>query len=208
MLVNVPVRFHDYPLAPSWGKSGLLGRYDGKIIEAALATGYQVIIRPHPQSFTSEKEMIDRLMAAYPESGQLEWNRDNDNFEVLRKSDIMISDFSGVIFDFCLVFGKPVICADTSFDKSPYDAWWLEDETWTFDTLPKIGRQLTEDRLDSLKQLIDDTLNSVGVQDAIEQARKETWAHPGESASRIEDYMIEKHSELTGMSEKAEGPVS
>ena len=184
-------------LAPSWGKSGLFGRYGEKIIDAALATGYHVILRPHPQSFTAEKEMIDKLMAEYPENEQLEWNRDNDNFDVLRRSDIMISDYSGVIFDFCLVFGKPVICADTSFDSSPYDAWWLEEKTWTFETLPKISRQLTEDRLDSLKELVDDTLGSASVQEAIEQARKETWLYPGEAAVRIVDYMISKRSELT-----------
>ena len=188
-------------LAPSWGKSSLFGRYGEKIIGAALATGYHVIVRPHPQSYTSEKEMLDRLMAAYPESEQLEWNRDNDNFEVLRRSDIMVSDFSGVIFDFCLVFGKPVIYADTSFDKSPYDAWWLEDELWTFETLPKIGRQLTEDKLDSLKELVDGMLDSSGVQAAIEQARKETWIYPGESAVRIADYMIAKRRELAAAEE-------
>lgn len=189
-------------LAPSWGKSSLFGRFEGKIIEAALATGYHVIVRPHPQSFTAEKELMDRLMAAYPESDRLEWNRDNDNFEVLRRSDIMVSDFSGVIFDFSLVFGKPVIYADTSFDRSPYDAWWLEDELWTFETLPKIGRQLTGDRLDSLKQLVDDMLGSTVVMEAIEQARKETWVHPGEAASRIADYMIGKRRELAAAAEQ------
>ena len=39
-------------------------------------------------------------MDQFPDSDQIEWNRDADNFEVLRKSDIMISDYSGVIFDF------------------------------------------------------------------------------------------------------------
>ena len=28
--------------------------------------------------------MIDKLMAAYPGTEDLEWNRDNDNFDVLR----------------------------------------------------------------------------------------------------------------------------
>ncbi len=184
-------------LAPSWGKSSLFGRFEGKIIDAALSTGYHVIVRPHPQSFTAEKEMMDRLMAAYPESEQLEWNRDNDNFDVLRRSDIMLSDYSGVIFDFSLVFGKPVIYTDTSFDSSPYDAWWLEEKTWTFEALPKIGRQLTEDRLGSLKELVDEMLASADVQDAIAQARKETWVHPGEAAVRIADYLINKHLEIS-----------
>ena len=112
---------------PSWGKSAILQKYGGKIIDELLATGYHVIIRPHPQSFKSETELMEESSCAhYPESDRLEWNRDTDNFEVLRRSDIMISDFSGVIFDFALVYDKPVIYADTEFDKSPYDAWWLD----------------------------------------------------------------------------------
>ena len=79
-------------LAPSWGPSSILSRYGADFIDELLKTGYQIIIRPHPQSFTSEKEMLDKLMAKYPDSQQLQWNSDNDNFEVLRRSDIMISD--------------------------------------------------------------------------------------------------------------------
>lgn len=189
-------------LAPSWGKSSLLNRYGERIIEAALKTGYHVIVRPHPQSFISEKELIDRLMKAFPESDHLEWNRDNDNYEVLRHSDLMISDFSGVIFDFSLVFQKPVIYADTSFDKSPYDAWWLDEDLWVFKTLPKIGRQLTADSLGTLKEMIDEMLNNPLYLDAIAQARDEAWVHRGQSASLIVDYMIKKELELTNADER------
>ena len=188
-------------MAPSWGKSAILGRYGARAIEALLKTGYHVIIRPHPQSFTSEKEMIEGLMRDYPQSEQLEWNRDNDNFEVLRRSDLLISDFSGVIFDFSLVFGRPVIYADTSFDKSPYDACWLDEELWTFRTLPKIGRQLKEEDLDSLRDIIDEMLGDVRFPEALEAAREETWAHIGSSAERIADYLIEKQKQLQEPSE-------
>ena len=189
-------------LAPSWGESSLLSRYGEKIIEAALSTGYYVIVRPHPQSFTAEKDLIDRLTKAFPESDRLEWNRDNDNYDVLRRSDIMISDFSGVIFDFSLVFQKPVIYADTSFDKSPYDAWWLDEELWTFQTLPKIGKQLKETDLGTLKGLIDEMLGSSSYSDAIDLARDEAWVHRGQSASRIVDYLQEKERKLTEAKEE------
>lgn len=182
-------------LAPSWGPSGILSRYGSKMIDALIATGYEVIIRPHPQSFVSEKPLMDELMNAYPD---LEWNRDNDNFEVLNRSDIMISDFSGVIFDFSLVFDKPVIYADVSFDKGIYDAWWLEDEMWTFEVLPKIGSKLESDDLDNMKQLIDGCLNNKELQKSRREVKKECWANPGKSASLIADYLIEKHQEITG----------
>jgi len=176
-------------LAPSWGKSGILSRYGEEAIDALLATGYQLIIRPHPQSFVSEKDMLDRLMAKYP---QVEWNRDNDNFEVLRRSDILISDFSGVIFDFALVFDKPVIYADTSFDDSPYDSHWLEEAPWTFSVLPRIGHQLTAGDLAHVKDLIDECLEDERFILAREEARNETWVCRGNGASAIADWLIEK----------------
>ncbi len=193
-------------LAPSWGQSAILSRYGARIIEALLKTGYHVIVRPHPQSFTSEKEMLDALMQQFPESAQLEWNRDNDNFEVLRRSDIMISDFSGVIFDFALVFDKPIIYADTSFDKSPYDACWLEQELWTFSTLPKIGEQLSEEKLDTLKDVIDRCLTERKRQDARDTARAETWQYPGEAAKRTVDYLEEKLNALRAKEAEANVP--
>ena len=188
-------------LAPSWGDSAILSRYGGSILEALLKTGYQVIVRPHPQSFTAEKELLEKLMREYPDSEQLSWNRDNDNFEVLRRSDILISDFSGVIFDFSLVFDKPVIYADTSFDKAPYDACWLEEEPWTFRILPKIGQQLSEDKLGDIKAVIDACLNEPEYAEGREMARAETWAWPSEAAVRTVDYLLEKQRQLTAASE-------
>ena len=183
-------------LAPSWGKSSILSRYGETIIDALLDTGYKLIIRPHPQSFISEKEMVEKLIREYPDSEQLECNRDSNNFDVLCRSDILISDFSGIIFDFALAFQKPVIYADTSFDKSPYDAAWLKEEMWTFTALPRIGRQLFPDSFHNIKALIDDMLADPEHDKAIETVRQETWAHIGESASLVVDYMINKSREL------------
>lgn len=112
-------------LAPTWGPSSIFQKYGGKIIDELVKTGYHIIIRPHPQSFSAEKALMDKLMREYPPSEQVEWNRDNDNFDVLRRADIMISDFSGVVFDFSLVHNKPVIYADTEFDKGPTHGGWI-----------------------------------------------------------------------------------
>lgn len=183
-------------LAPSWGSSSIFGRYGGKVIEALLKTGYHIIVRPHPQSFTSEKKLMEDLMNEYPPGDQLEWNRDNDNFDVLRRSDLLISDFSGVIFEYALVFQKPVIYADTSYDKSPYDACWLDEELWTFTTLPRIGRQLSSADLEDMKKTIDTVLNEKTYRDALAKVRDETWALRGKAARRITDYLIEKRKQL------------
>ena len=193
-------------VAPSWGPSSIFNRYGGKIIEALLATEYNIIIRPHPQSFTSEKELIDTLMNQYPQSDRVEWDTNSDNFMSLNKADIMISDFSGVIFEFALVFGKPVIYADVSFDKAPYDAWWLDDELWTYKILPQLGTHLTAENLENIGTVIQECMSSEKLEEGRAQAIRETWGNPGHSISAIADYLIEvKHrtEDNAGNSDKA-----
>ena len=184
-------------LAPSWGQSAILQVYGSRIIDVLLATGYHVIIRPHPQSFKSEAELMEKLMAQYPESEQLEWNRDTDNFEVLRRSDILISDFSGVIFEFCLIYDKPVIYTDPRFDLSLYDAWWLDQPLWTTSALPRLGAELTEDTMKDLKSLIDTCLTDPRYAEGRRQVQEETWVYPGEGAKRTADFLIRKYEALT-----------
>ncbi len=183
-------------LAPSWGPSAIFSVFGGKIIEELLKTGYKIIVRPHPQSFMAEKELMDELMTKFPASEKLKWNRDNDNFEVLRKSDILISDFSGVIFDFSLVYGKPVIYTDPNFDLGPYDAWWLEDEIWTKSALRRIGKQLDNTNIKDIKNLIDDCLENKDMVASLQEVKNETWEHFGEGTRRTVDFLLKKYDDI------------
>lgn len=183
-------------LAPSWGPSGIFSRFGKKIIENLVATGYRIILRPHPQSLTTEKELIDSLRAEFPDGEKLEWNFDNDNFEVLRRSDILISDFSGVVFDFALAFDRPVIYADVSFDKGVYDAWWLEEELWTYEILPKIGVALTEENIGNIGAVIEDALRAPALKEGRDLARQQAWVNPGGSVAAIADYLVRSREQL------------
>ena len=193
---EVPSHDRTVLMAPSWGNSGLLSKYGERLIDALISTGYKITIRPHPQSYTSEKDMLDKLMAKYSDPSKVEWNRDNDNFEVLRQSDILISDFSGVIFDFSLVFDKPVIYTQASFDKRPYDAAWIDEEMWTFKVLPDFGLELNEDNVDNIKDLIDRCIEDPSFQQGRDKARSETWVHMGEGTKRSVDFIMEKYNEV------------
>ena len=136
--------------------------------------------------------MINDLIRRYNADERLEWNRDSDNFDVLNRADVLISDFSGVIFDFCLVFDKPVVYTEVQYDKSPYDAYWLKEELWTFDVLPKLGVQLDEDSIADIRNVIDDCLNNDKYKAARNKAREEKWMYEGEGAVRSVDFLVEK----------------
>ncbi len=187
-------------LAPSWGVNGILKLYGAPFIEKLVKTGYKIIIRPHPQCFTSEKEMIDDLMHRFPENDKLKWNRDPDNFNVLNESDILISDFSGVIYDFLLVFNKPIIFTAPSFDRAEYDCYWDDDELWSIATLSKVGRELSAENFDNIAELIKECLEGNEAErfaEGREQARSETWYDVGNGAKNITDYLLAKHKEIS-----------
>jgi len=184
-------------IAPSWGKSAIFAKFGGRVIEELLKTDYNIIIRPHPQSVISEKKLLDKLSADYPDSERISWNYDANNYEVLKKSDIMISDFSGVIFEFALIYDKPVIYTNTEFDKSPYDAWWLDDELWTFKALPMLGAELSEDTMKQLPSIIEDCLENTKYAENRRILRSETWANFGHGAESTVDYLVGKYAELT-----------
>ena len=183
-------------LAPSWGTSGILSKYGEKIIKALCETGYHIIVRPHPQSLISEKGVMDGLTKTFADTKNLEWNYDNDNFEVLKKADVMITDFSGIIFDYALVFGKPVIYADTSFDSAPYDAAWIDEPLWRFEVLKDLGEPLKPEDFSNMKERIDELLSKEKFDVARDKVRNEAWQCIGESAKKTVDYMISKHQEL------------
>ena len=192
----VPEHERTVLLAPSWGKSGILSRFGEKLIDALIDTGYKIIIRPHPQSYASEKDMLDRIMSKYKDESRITWNRDNDNFEVLRQSDILISDFSGIIFDFTFVFDKPLIYTDTKYDIRPYDASWIDETPWTFKTLPELGLELNEDNVGNIKELIDRCIEDPSFAKGRDKARAETWVPMGNGAELTVDFIIEKYNEV------------
>ena len=198
---------HDVPmvlLAPTWGQYGLLARYGEELIDSLVKTGYNIVIRPHPQSFTADKDIIDSLMSKFPESDKLHWNRDNDNFEVLADSDIMISDFSAVNFDYAFVFGRPLIYSNTGFSKNLYDAWRFEEDPWNVSTPRKIGVELTKENIPDLKKIIDESIGSTSLDEAREISKNETWCNIGSSAEIIAGYLTDKLAELSKSDEPEE----
>ena len=181
-------------LAPSWGVNSILNKYGPLLIDPLIKTGYKIVVRPHPQSFVSEPELINNLIKQYPE---LEWNKDIDNFDILNRADLLISDFSGVMFDFAFVFDKPFIYTEYDFDDSPYDAHWVDEIPWTFRILPEIGHPLSESEFACIKSIIDDCMYNSKYSIARKKAIEETWINIGGSAEAITDYMIEKQKEIT-----------
>jgi hypothetical protein len=181
-------------VSPSWGPSALLVRYGERLLTPLVDTGYHIIIRPHPQSKKSESSMLESLAEKYGNAANVHWDYDRENIYSLAKADIMISDFSGIIFDYIFLFDKPVIYVKQGMDLRPYDADDLGDAAglWQFKTLHETGVELKEEYFDRIDTVIKNISGSAELQQARRKAKAEAWQYPGEAGRRITDFMIEK----------------
>jgi hypothetical protein len=190
---------HPYTVlvSPSWGPSALLARYGEKLLDPLVESGFKVIVRPHPQSKKSEGPMLDRLMERYKDTASLEWDYERENIYALVKADIMIGDYSGIIFDYIFLCDKPVIYVNYEMDLRPYDAHFLTGELWQFKTCREIGVEIREEDFASIKDVITRVSDNAQLQERRRKAKDEAWQRRGEAGKCIADFMIETAEKLT-----------
>lgn len=181
-------------LAPSWSQNGILSRFGAKILSALENTPFEIVVRPHPQTVISEQHILKPLMEQFP---NVEWNFDNNNFDALNRADILISDFSGIIFEFVCVFDKPILYADTHFDTLPCDADWLDEQQWCLKVLPSIGFELKESDFPNIENVILNATTSRRLKDGRDNVRAESWSNIGRAAQNAADYIVEKQKKLS-----------
>ena len=184
-------------VSPSWGSVGVLSKYGEKLLDPLAKTGWNIIIRPHPQSKKSEKEMLDRLEARYKDNVNIVWDYERDNIYSLKKADIMISDFSGIIFDYTFLCDKPVIYVADNIDLRPYDAYDLGKELWQFETLKKMGIKLDENNFENIAEVIKNASDSKELSEQRKIAKETAWMNIGNAGKNIVDFMIQKEESLS-----------
>lgn len=184
---------HPYTVlvSPSWGKNALLTRYGEKLLDPLIATGFRIIIRPHPQSTISESDMLNHLTEKYKDAKNIEWDYNRDNIYSMKKADVMISDFSGIIFDYTFLCDKPVVYVNTDMDLIQYDAYDLKEPLWEITVLRKFGIELKEEHFADINNVLKSASDSPELAAARREAKDQAWMCRGEAGKRTADFMIQ-----------------
>ena len=177
-------------VSPSWGEVGVLKRFGERLLDPLAATGWKIIVRPHPQSKKSEADMLKRLEERYKDNANVEWDYNRDNIYSMKKADIMISDFSGIVFDYTFLCNKPVMYVNTDMDLRPYDAYDLNKQLWQFSVLEKMGIKLEEKDFANIKEVIQNASDSPELAEQRKIAKETAWMNIGKAGEKIADYMI------------------
>jgi len=183
-------------VAPTWGENGLLQRYGSRILLPLLKRQWKVILRPHPQSHASEKDMLDRLREELRHYPNLLWNSDNDGTQAMARANVMVSDISGVVFDFVFLFERPVITLRYDLNKIGLEVSDLPWDPWELSVLDTIGTRIEEDEVDGLPSVIERELAKSDRREKIRQLRDESVANFGHAAIAAADELMRIRDEF------------
>jgi hypothetical protein len=183
-------------VSPSWGPNSLLPVYGEKLIDPLIQTGWKIILRPHPQSRISDAEILQRLEARYKDNPNIEWDHNPENLPSLARSHVMISDFSGIIFDFAFLFQRPVLYTVAQVNMDLWDASDLDTEPWKFTAVRSLGLEITPETLSQIPQLVEKVLTQSSFKEGALQARDTAWQYRGEAGKRTVDFLQKKLAEL------------
>jgi hypothetical protein len=127
-------------LAPTWGDKTFFRSHGKKIIANLLDGGHKVILRPHPQSWISDKELLNDVASTYSSNNNFTIDKESVGENSLSKAKLLICDTtSGIIFDMAFVYRKPIIGIEYDWANGGYEASDLSYRTAAIDLLEDVG---------------------------------------------------------------------
>ncbi|MCQ2603500.1 MAG: CDP-glycerol glycerophosphotransferase family protein [Spirochaetia bacterium] len=175
--------------APAWGERSSVVRYGTKIIDVLSSAGIRVIFRPHPQMYVSDKETIAAVEAKIKDNSLIELDRNRTAAASMARSHVMVTDISGVIFDYAFLFERPIFLVNAEYELGGYDVLDVDGgRVWDLEKSREITRIVTSDEIPVLDRIIREEYDRVDVcRDKIRKIKAEevyNFSHAGEVAAR------------------------
>lgn len=178
-------------IGSSWGNKGLLSCFGTAFIRQLALSGYDLIIRPHPQSLISETQAIQRYKTELGDLSNVSWDTQISPSQSMNRADILISDTSSLRFDFAFIHEKPVITLNIPKDAMPgYERDEMEF-IWADLAAPRIGFVLEEQQLDELPKWIEKSFAEFDPE-TIRAFRDQTIANYARAGQSIAEFFISK----------------
>lgn len=174
--------------APAWGERSSVVKYGTAVIDRLAEAGIRVIFRPHPQMYVSDKETIAAVEAKIKNNPLIELDRARTAAASMARSHAMVTDISGVIFDYALLFEKPIFLVNAEYNLGGYDVIDIDGgKVWDLDKSKEITRIIKPEEIENLASIVKSEMgNSDAYRDKIRKIKNEeiyNFGHAGEAAA-------------------------
>ena len=174
-------------IAPSWQPENIIELCAEKLLDELSGKDYKVILRPHPQQVRHEPERFEALKEKYAAFPNIEIQTDFSATNPVIESDLLITDWSDISFEFAFVSKHPIIYIDT-----PMKIMNLEYEKINIVPInkairPSLGKVIATDEIEKVPEAIADML-----------AHSEEYSKQIDGVFREHVYNIGRSAELCG----------
>jgi len=189
-------------VAPTWKEYSIINRFGITFFDNLLKDdSFDIILRPHPQTYVSFPKLIAEIEDKYKDNSRVTIDRASLGTESMLKADLMISDLSGVFWDFAFLYSKPVLLLKTDFESiEGFEGSELDYQMWEMKERERVGQIFDEKGIENISEIVRNMLDNPPLMQ-LEELRNESvfnFGNAGETAaSQILDIIkdIDKNSE-------------
>lgn len=141
-------------IAPTWGKNCILETCINQLISVLQKTDYEVYVRPHPEFVKRRGKVVNRIKNKVKNIPNVHLELDLVSGINVHNADILITDWSGIAFEFAFGTERPVLFINTplKIDNPKYQE--LGVEPLEIFARNKIGLSVDMDQLDSIEKVL------------------------------------------------------
>jgi hypothetical protein len=147
-------------IAPSWGVKNVLESCGEQLVELLLREGYEVIVRPHPETVKRSPQLLERFISRFRDTPTFTLERSVATNDSLLKADILICDCSGIALEYALGTERPVLFIDTPIKVKNSKYQELGTEPLELLLRPKIGVIVPPEQLDTVPGIINELMSN------------------------------------------------
>ncbi len=177
-------------LAPSYGKDNFLLKYGKTIIKILLENNFIVFLRPHYRIFEENKKEIEQIISEFESNKNFIIEYGIISHKIFNESICMITDWSGISFEYAFAQLKPVIFIDMPMKNMNSDHKKFSELPIEVSMRERIGYVLQEKQLDEVIDIINYSLsNSLLKKEQIKKCLERTVFNIGNSTNVGYEYI-------------------
>lgn len=184
---HTPNKIPKILIAPSWQPDNIIDLCAEKILDSLKDTDYEIILRPHPQQVRHEPEKFEVFKDKYKDCKNIEIQTDFSSNNPIMESDILITDWSDISWEYAFVTKRPIIFINTPMKVMNPEWEKIKTTPINISLRDKLGKALEVEQVGEISEIISDML-----------ARREEFSTQINNVFHEHVYNIGKSKKLCG----------
>lgn len=181
-------------IAPSWQKGNILETCIDDILDGLLDKGYDITLRPHPEFVKRYAMQMQNIISKYQDKINEHFRIETDfsSNVTIFTADLVITDWSGIAFEFSYATKKPSLFINTEKKVMNKEFDKISCVPIEISLRNELGESIDLDKMDTVPNIVQNLLDKKSqYAEKIKTVVTENMFNPNESKKVVGQYAIE-----------------